>query len=111
MRKHLHVKYLLFLSNFNKTQIFSADFRNEKLRYVILSKLRSVRAELFYAEGRTDRQTDVTLAAFRNFANALKNTFARFFCQIVITWRLVIVISLRNVDPSGEELRLRFEVI
>jgi hypothetical protein len=32
-------------------------------------------AELFYADTRTDRQTNMTkpIAAFRNFANALKN--------------------------------------
>jgi hypothetical protein len=35
-------------------------------------KIRPVGAELFHADGRTDRQTDVTklIAAFRNFVKA-----------------------------------------
>jgi hypothetical protein len=38
-------------------------------------KIRRVGAELFHADQRTDRQTDMTkvIVAFRNFANALKN--------------------------------------
>jgi len=37
-------------------------------------KIRPVGIELFYAEGRTDRQTDMTklIVACRNFANASK---------------------------------------
>jgi hypothetical protein len=38
-------------------------------------KIRPVTAELFHADGRTDRQADMTklIVAFRNFANAPKN--------------------------------------
>ena len=38
-------------------------------------KIRTVRAELFHADGRTDRRTDLTklIVAFRNFADAPKN--------------------------------------
>jgi hypothetical protein len=38
-------------------------------------KIRPVGADLFHADGRTDRQTDMTKlrVAFRNFANAPKN--------------------------------------
>jgi len=38
-------------------------------------KIFSVKAELFHADGRTDRQTDMTKlrVAFHNFANASKN--------------------------------------
>jgi len=40
-------------------------------------KIRQVEAELFYADGRTDRQTDMTklTIAIRSFANAPKNHF------------------------------------
>jgi hypothetical protein len=40
--------------------------------------IRPVGAELFHAEGRTDRQTDMTklIVAFRNFANAPKEKHA-----------------------------------
>ena len=35
-------------------------------------KIRPLRAELFHADGQTDRQTDMKLkVAFRNFANAV----------------------------------------
>ena len=48
-------------------------------------KIRSVGNGLFYAEGRTDRQTDMTmpLVAFRKFANAHKK--ARYNATIVRT--------------------------
>jgi hypothetical protein len=45
----LHVKYPLFLSDFNETRIFSKDCR----KYSNIMKIRPVGAELFY----TDRQT------------------------------------------------------
>jgi hypothetical protein len=37
--------------------------------------IRSVRAESFHADGRTDRRTDVTklIVTFRNFSDAPKN--------------------------------------
>jgi hypothetical protein len=57
MYRDLHVKYPLFLSNFNETRIFSTDFsRNTQISNFI--KIRGVEAELFYAEEETDRQTD-----------------------------------------------------
>jgi hypothetical protein len=38
-------------------------------------KIRPVEADLFHADGQTDRETDTTkvIVAFRNFANAPKN--------------------------------------
>jgi len=40
-------------------------------------KIRPVGAELFYADGQTDKQTGMTklIVAFRNFANAPKSHF------------------------------------
>jgi len=42
-------------------------------------KIRPVRAELSHADGRIDRQTDMTklIAAFRNFENAPTNNTQR----------------------------------
>ena len=53
--RRLHVKYLLFLSDFKKTWIFSPDFRKQA-RISSFIKIRLVEAELFHADGRTDRQ-------------------------------------------------------
>jgi len=39
-------------------------------------KIRPVGAELFHADGRTDRHTTKLIVAFRNFANAPKNPAA-----------------------------------
>ena len=45
----LHVKYLLFLSDFNATCIFSTDFR-KMFKYKIFMKIRPVGAELFHTD-------------------------------------------------------------
>ena len=69
----LHVKYPLFLSDFNKTYILSTEFR-EILKYQISWK--SVQWEsscYIQTDGRTDRQD--LIVAFRNFANASKNQY------------------------------------
>jgi hypothetical protein len=53
----IHVKYPLFLSDFNVTWIFSTDYR-QILVCQISMKIRPVGAELFHADGRTDRHDE-----------------------------------------------------
>jgi hypothetical protein len=67
----LHVKYPLFLPEFSETLIFSTDLKKKKSDSV---KLHLVGAQLFHADGKTDRRIDMTklIVAFRNFANALQ---------------------------------------
>ena len=82
----LHVKYPLFLSDFNKTCVFSIDFR-KKVQILNFIKIRQAAANFFHADRqteeqtgeRTDRQTYMTklTAAFRNFANAPENKDAQ----------------------------------
>jgi hypothetical protein len=71
MYKGLHVKYSLFLSDFNETRIFSTGFR-EILQYQI--SLNCVQWAPSCCMG-TDGRTTMTkqILAFRNFANAPKN--------------------------------------
>ena len=71
----LHVKYSLFLWDFNETWVFSTDFRKKNLQIPNFMKIRPVGTELFHSDGRMDGRTDVTklIVAFRNFANAPKN--------------------------------------
>jgi hypothetical protein len=66
----LHVKYPLFLSDFNEAVIFSTDFRNILIPKFM--KIRPVAEELFHVDGRTDAQTDITklIVAFRRFAKS-----------------------------------------
>jgi hypothetical protein len=53
-------------------------------------KIRSVGAELFHSERRTDVQTDMTklIVAFRSFANALT------MASIIITKKIIIIIII-----------------
>jgi len=53
----LHVKYPLFLSDFNETWSFSTDFR-QKTQISNFMTIRPVGAELFHEEGRTARRKD-----------------------------------------------------
>ena len=49
MSKRVHVKYLLFLSDLNKTWLLSTDFRKKKAQISSFTKIRQVEA---------DRRTD-----------------------------------------------------
>jgi len=66
----LHVKYPLFLADFNETWIISTDVLKT------LENKISWKSDLLVVPcGRTDEQRDMTklIVAFRNFANAPKN--------------------------------------
>jgi len=52
----LHVKYPLFLPDVNETRIFSTAFSKDT-QISNFMEIRPVGAELFYADGRTGRQT------------------------------------------------------
>jgi hypothetical protein len=73
MRIGLHVKCLLFLSEFNETHTVSRGFR-KNAKTSNFMKIRPVRAELFHAEGWTNRQTEKMkpIINFRKFAKAPK---------------------------------------
>ena len=70
----LHVQHPSVLSDFNETWIFWTGFRkNFQISFFV--KIRPGGAELFHADGRTDITKPIV--AFRNFANASKNTDSR----------------------------------
>jgi hypothetical protein len=59
MWKRLHVKYLLFLFNFNETLIFQQIFEKKELKMPSFIKICPMGAEFFRAEeGRTDGRAD-----------------------------------------------------
>ena len=66
----LRLMYPVFLSDCNETSLFLIDFR-KNTQVSNFMKIRSVGAEFFHA----DRRTDMTklVVAFRNFANVPKN--------------------------------------
>jgi len=66
-------KYPLFSSDFNEKWIFSTDFRKNKQTLNFMT-IRPVGAEMLHAGGRTDRGMTKLTDAFRNFANAPKNS-------------------------------------
>ena len=64
-----HVKYPLFLSDFNESWILSRDCR-KNTQIPNFMKIRPVGTESFHVDGQPD--TTKLMVAFRNFANAPK---------------------------------------
>jgi hypothetical protein len=69
----LHIKYSLLLSDFNETWILSTDFR-KIVKTQISSKMRSVRAKLFHADGQTDREDEANNRFSQFCERALKHS-------------------------------------
>jgi len=74
----IYVKYPLFLSDFKRNLNVLCIF-SKSIRISHFMKIRPVAAELFHADGQTDRHDEAT----RNFANAPNNepTGRNFFLQ------------------------------
>jgi len=68
----LPVKYLIFLSDFNKTLIFSTCFR-KILKYNIFVEFLLVETEMFHADGRTDKHDE----ANNNFSQFCEGAFKK----------------------------------
>ena len=94
----VHVKYPLFLSDFNRTSIFSKEFRNE-LEYQITSK--SIQGEPSCSCGRTDRHDEA-------------NTRFSQFCERSYKWLRLSPHNGRNSElyasATGAEEITRCEV-
>ena len=78
MRIGLNTERLLFLSDSKDTSVFLRFSPNLQIRNFM--KIRPVKAELFLADGRTDRRADMTklTVAFRNFATAPRRAHRLF---------------------------------
>ena len=78
----LHVKCPLFLSDFNETRFFSTDFRKKKNPQISnFIKIRLVGAELFDADGRTDRHEE-TNSRFSQFCEGAYKCIESYGLQI-----------------------------
>ena len=100
MSKSLHVKYPLFLSDFNETSIFSIDFRKSSNITFHQNPSKGSRVVLY---GQTD-MTKQTLA-FRNFANAHKNIVEPERTQTI--WRLRVAYWIRKNACTRASTRAR----
>jgi len=73
--------------------------------------IRRVGEELFHADGRTDRQTDMTklTVAFRIFANALKNEIS--FFHLTFAFEKVMIFFFRYENPAKSVITLKLLTI
>ena len=98
----LHVKRLLFLSDFNETSIFSTDIKkNTKILNII--KIRPARAELFHADGRTDSHDEANSRFSQVCERAQKN------CQFSLypdrDGNIRILVHYHLIQHSGPWIR------
>jgi len=112
----LHVKYRLFLLDFNETRIF-IDSLSKTTPISNFMKIHPVGAELFYADGRTDWWTDPTklTLAFRNFVGPPKTyivtKIAVFLCQALhINFYVRPFTSISMSGPSHQFLCLALHI-
>jgi len=66
----LHVKYPLFLSDFNQTKLFDRFSKNTK---ILLHENASVGAQLFRVDGQTDEYEEATSCLFVILRPCTKN--------------------------------------
>ena len=107
-------KVPLFLSDFNETRIFSADFR-KILKYISWKSSRLEPSCSTWRNGQKDVQPDVTelTFAFRNFANAPKkrtkyhlNIFLMFipFIWLTIVFFIFVPTQAQIVGPVAQSV-------
>ena len=101
----LNVKYPLFLPGFNEAWIFSTDFREKKNVISNFMKILPVEAELFHADGQTDRKVEDN-SRFSQFGEGAQKDTKNCFLAWHHTWqkavwRNVIVPPLLASRHSG----------
>jgi len=104
----LHVKYLLFSSDFKETVIFSTDFRNIPKYQSSWKSVQWQTSCSIRAGGRTDGQTDVTklIVAFRRFAKAPKKDEEKKKRWIFPCQRLEDMLAESKYPITGLDMRL-----
>ena len=68
----LHVKYPLFLSDFNENWSFKTDFK-KNTQISNFMKIHPQGTELFYVDGQMETDMTTLVGASQNFANMPKN--------------------------------------
>ena len=79
----LHVKYRLFLSNFNKKNFNFVDRFSKHPQISIFMKIHPVGAELFHVDRRKNKRIDMAklIVSLHNLAKAPKNIYSEPLLQ------------------------------
>ena len=101
----IHVKYPLFLSDFNETWLFSTDGR--KILISKFVKTLPMEAELFCEEGQTDRQTDRHDEANSRFSQFRQSANRNIF---IMYQAANVAIRIGSCEFPTEGWRLWFEI-